>query len=124
MPEKINWTLNVQVVGGPKMAASKTVEVDAYDKIQVTVAVEEVKEVEVQPGTKKGRVQFLLINSDQFGDNDDTLTYQVDDGDPIALDAPQLFVGDGAVGSLGKTPDDPPKILTFSNKLSEAASIE
>ena len=33
MSEKINWTLNVQVVGGPKMSASQTVTVDAYDKI-------------------------------------------------------------------------------------------
>ena len=34
MTEKINWTLNVQVVGGPKILASDTIDVDAYDKIQ------------------------------------------------------------------------------------------
>ena len=27
----INWTLNVQVPGGPKISDSRVVEVDAYD---------------------------------------------------------------------------------------------
>jgi hypothetical protein len=117
MPEKINWTLNVQVVGGPKMAASETVTVDAYDKIQVTVDAGEDKAVEVQPGGDD-RVQFLLINSNQ---SDDKLTYKVGTAtEDIKLDAPQLFIGDGAVGLLGEAPGK----LSFSNGLSEAASIE
>lgn len=34
MPEKITWSLSVQVAGGPRIMDSKTVEVDAYDKIR------------------------------------------------------------------------------------------
>ena len=34
MPEKISWTLNVQVVGGPKVSAADIMEVEAYDKIE------------------------------------------------------------------------------------------
>jgi hypothetical protein len=119
MAENINWTLNVQVVGRPKMAASKTVDVDAYDKIQVTVDAGDLdKVVAVQPGAKKGRVTFLLINSDQFGDNGDKLSYKVDNGGPIALGAPQLFIGDGAVGLLAEAPNEVPKSSSSSNELS------
>ena len=120
MSEKINWTLNVQVVGGPKMSASQTVTVDAYDKIQLTVdAGAQDKEVEVQPGPE-GRVQFLLISSDQFGDD---LTYKVNDatGDAIKLDAQQLLIGDGAVGLLGASP---PETLSFTNHLPQNVNIE
>jgi hypothetical protein len=118
MSEKINWTLNVQVVGGPKISAAQTVTVDAYDKIQVTIGAGAAdEEVDVQPGGA-GRVQFLLISSDQFGDD---LTYKVDPaGNAIELDAPQLLIGDGAVGLFGA----PPTTLGFTNNLAQDANIE
>jgi hypothetical protein len=120
MSEKINWTLNVQVVEGPKTSASDTITVDAYDKIRVTVGVgaSESKVVEVQPGPA-GRVQFLLIKSSQYGD---ALTYKVNNaGNAIKLDAPQLLIGDGAVGLLGASP---PTTLGFTNNLAQDANIE
>ena len=119
MSEKINWTLNVQVVGGPKISAAQTVTVDAYDKIQVTIGAGAAdEEVDVQPGGA-GRVQFLLISSDQFGDD---LTYKVNNaGDDIKLDAQQLLIGDGAVGLLGTSP---PTTLGFTNNLAQDANIE
>jgi len=119
MSEKINWTLNVQVVGGPKMSASQTVTVDAYDKIQVPVDAQDTdKVVEIQPGSV-GRVQFLLISSNQFGDD---LTYKVNNaGDAIKLDAQQLLIGDGAVGLLGASP---PETLSFTNHLPQNVNIE
>lgn len=119
MPEKINLTLNVQVVGGPRISASKTITVDAYDKIEVVIpdgATDE--DIEVQPGGA-GQVQFLLISSDQYGAD---LTYKVNDAtaDPIKLDAQQLLMGDGAVGLLGSAPEK----LLFSNGLGSDASIQ
>jgi len=117
MSEKINWTLNVQVVGGPKNSASSTVIVDAYDKIGVAVAAGDTEEVEIQPGNA-GRVQFLLISSNKF---DDQLTYKVNNaGTDISLDAVQLLVGDGAVGLLPAAP----KSLAFTNDLAEDVDIE
>ena len=117
MSEKISWTLNVQVERGPSVSASQSITVDAYDKIQVTVGTQDSKVVEVQPGDAD-RVQFLLISSDQFGDD---LTYKVDPGgSDIKLDAQQLLVGDGAVGLLGAAP----KTLTFTNNLAQDANIE
>jgi hypothetical protein len=104
MSEKINWTLNVQVVGGPKISASQTLIVDAYDKIDVVIpggdsTTPGTATVEVQPGGS-GQVQFLLITSSLYDAN---LTYSVDGGSAIQLDAPQLLMGNGAIGLLGST---------------------
>lgn len=120
--EKISWTLNVQVVGGPRLSESKTIEVDAYDMIQVTIddGTTTDKEVQIQPGATG--VQFLLIKSDQYGEN---LQYKVSDGttttSAVKLDAPvQLFIGSGAVGLLDKAPVK----LLFTNTLGKAANIQ
>jgi hypothetical protein len=120
MSEKITWSLNVQVAGGPKIVASKTVEVDAYDMIQVSVeAGANGVKVDVQPGDG---VQLLLISSDQYGAD---LTYSVNAAESdatkrIKLDALQLLLGVGAVGLL----KDPPKSLFFYNAMGKAASIQ
>jgi hypothetical protein len=120
MSEKINWTLNVQVVGGPMLSSSDTMIVDAYDKIQVSADVGATdKKVEVQPGGS-GQVQFLLITSDKYGEK---LTYKVNDSAStkiIKLDGPQLLIGKGAVGLL----DPAPSSLFFTNSLDVGASIE
>ena len=112
MTERINWTINVQVVGGPKILASDTINVDAYEKIEVTIEPDaSEKEMQIQLG-ESGQVQFLLIKSDQYGDD---LTYKVNDPtkDAIKLDALQLLIGDGAAGLLEEAPEK----LLFTNKL-------
>lgn len=125
MSEKISWTLNVQVESGPKISESKTITVEAYDKIEVTIkdkATEE--EVWVQPGDK-GQVQFLLIKSDEYGDK---LTYTVNVAATtssisiIKLDALQLFMGDGVAELLDK--NKAPEKLFFTNNLGKDVSIE
>ena len=119
MSEKINWTLNVQVIGGPKLSASNTMTVDAYDKIQVAIEAGETdKKVEVQPGGA-GHVQFLLILSDPY---DELLTYKVNDsgGTAVKLDGPHLLIGKGAVALLSSAPSS----FFFSNGLSKNASVE
>lgn len=124
MAEKIHWALTVQVVGGPKISASKTINhVDAYDKIDVVINAGEEEEVQVQPGDP-GQVQFLLIRSDRYAPPEQEtpgLSYKVNGtGKAIELDALQLLMGDGAVGLLGAGP----KTLVFSNELDQDASIE
>ncbi|MBE9533941.1 MAG: hypothetical protein IMF03_03005 [Proteobacteria bacterium] len=120
MTEKINWTLNVQVVGGPKILASDTIDVDAYDKIDVTIEPDaSEKEVQIQPGDL-GQVQFLLIKSDQYGDG---LTYKVNDASSdaiITLDALQVLIGDGAVGLFKGSPE---KLLFTNNLVSDGDKI-
>jgi hypothetical protein len=114
--ETINWTLNVQVDKGPTIAARNAITVDAYDKIGVEVAAGNTVTLELQPGGA-GKVQFLLINSTVF---DDTVTYAVDGGTAVKLDALHVLVGDGAVGLLGA----PPQTLDVTNGTAQDAKIE
>ena len=121
MPETIKWTLNVNVLEGPRISESNTVSVDAYDKIEVVVSAGvSGEDIQVQPGDA-GQVQFLLISSDQYSDD---LSYSVntaeaDPGNRTKLDSLQLLVGDGAVGLLGQ----PPNTLFFYNQTASDASI-
>jgi len=118
MTESINWSLNAQVSGGPKVMASDTKEIEAYDKIEVTIEAETTdKQVEIQPGGGD-RVQFLLIKSDTYSED---LTYKVNDLTKIIkLDALQVFIGNGAVELL----TEPPEKLVFTNGLATPVSIE
>lgn len=122
MPEKINWTLDVQVTGGPKISASRSLSVEAYDKIEVAIPAATAATtpgtatVQVQPGGV-GQVQFLLITSSVYNAQ---LTYKVnqDTNDPIALDELQLLMGGGAIGLL----DEAPQSLIFSNGIWDTTS--
>ena len=121
MAEQITWLLNVQVAEGPKASASNSLQVEAYDKIDVTVPAKAANPgaatVDVQPGGA-AQVKFLLVTSSVYDAN---LTYKVDGGPSIALDAPLVLLGAGAVGLLGATQ----KQFVFSNAIasSKAAQI-
>jgi hypothetical protein len=111
MPEQISWTFDVQVAKGPKISASRIIKLEAYDKIEVLVPKKEgdtpgSATVEVQPSAA-ALVQFILIGSSQY---DSKLSYKVnqESTDSIELDAPQLFVGNGAIKLLG--PEGPKKL--------------
>ncbi len=127
----INLTLNVQVVGGPKVLISKPKSVEAYDKIEVVVDSDGIeKSVEIQPGATT-QVNFLLIKSSVYSQAEPpdppTLTYKVNDrtsdfpaSDGIELDEPHLYLGRGAVSTLTVAP----KIFKFTNSSGEQAAIE
>lgn len=108
---KINFSYSIQITGGPTMARASTADVDAYDKIELTLdsgAADVV--VDVQPGAAT-QVQLLALSSSLY---DGKVTYKVSDGaadkGPFTLDAPQLFSG-GAIAAIGVAP----KSLKFSN---------
>jgi hypothetical protein len=112
---------NVVVPNGPKFVFNQTLEVDAYDKIDVTVpappdTTASDKKVELQPGGS-GQVQFIAIVSDWFGDD---LTYKINKKTANArtLDQPLLLVGTGAVSLFDNA--SPPTALFFSNTSSGA----
>ena len=112
MPERINWSVKIHVDGGPELSAAGATDVEAYDKLTVTIpAADETAAgsavVQVQPGGAP-QVEFLLVSASEYGD---PLTYTVDSGDPIQLDAPQLLMGSGAVSLLGAAPNT----FSFSN---------
>lgn len=128
MSEKINVTMNIQVVKGPTLSETLEQEVEAYDKIDVTIATAaKDKEVELQPGSASGQVKFLMINLADSDDYGSKVTYTVnvpstDASTPkvTPLDAAQVLVGEGAVKLL----DSAPKSLFFTNALTNDISVQ
>lgn len=112
MAETIDWNLTVTVTGGPKASVSRNLKVDAYDKVGGTVPKKNggtagTVSINVQPSAAGG-VSLLLITSSLYSDK---LTYKVDSGTEIKLDAPQFFTGTGLVGLLGGQQ----KVFDFKN---------
>ena len=117
MSETIVLTISAIVGAGPKLKESRTLAVDAYDKISVDVADTAKLAVELQPGGG-GSIQLLLVKSSVY---DADLTYTVNsDATARALDQPHVLVGTGSVGLFGMEP----KKLTFDNKAGADAQIE
>ena len=124
MSESIVWSLNVQVVAGPQLSASGTIDVEAYGMIEVEVpggdaVTPGILTVDVQP-SGANQVKFLMISSSVYDAN---LTYEVDaSGSPISLDGLQIFRGNGQVGLLGATQNQ----FVFNNQagLASPASIQ
>ena len=114
MPERVNWSYAAQVVGGPTLAASGAVEVEAYLKLTVTVPAGGSLDVEVLPGDG-GSVQLLVINPAAPSED---LTYTVGE-DEMVLDGPHVLIGAGAVGLLAATIGT----LAFANAGAEDVEI-
>lgn len=109
----LNLTLNAQVVGGPQVSASRTKQIEAYDKVDVMINPGDTDvEVDIQPGAAD-QVGFLLIKSNLYSQAaaDQKLTYFVVDGDTkfpaagdgIELNDPHIYIG-GALAVFGLAP--------------------
>jgi hypothetical protein len=118
MSETIVLTINADVASGPKLKESRTLGVDAYDKLSVAVpdGASDL-EVDLQPGGT-GSIQLLVVRSSVYGA---ALKYTVNaDTTDHVLDQPHVLVGTGAVGLYG---GEPTKLL-FDNALGKDAEID
>lgn len=114
MSEYIVLKINIEIPNGPKITLNRTLTVDAYDKIDITVPSDASDQsVELQPGESAGQVKFLLVASDWYGE---ALAYKVnsDTGTSFELDEPHVLIGEGATAML----DPAPTQLFFSNTTS------
>lgn len=114
----INATASFQVPGGPTLALTSTIAVEAYDRIDVTVNPgDSGKQVEIQPGSAS-QIRLLVIKASLYGAK---LSYVVGNGStdstPVILDGPQLFIGKGGVSLFGVDP----KVIKFSNTETDSA---
>jgi hypothetical protein len=98
MPEKLSWTFATRVLGGPTVAGSGEVDVDAYVKLAVTIKKNSSQDVEVFPGAG-GSAQLVVISPAK---PDPKLTYNLG-GTDVPLDGPHILIGSGAVRMLGQT---------------------
>jgi len=112
--ETIEVSVKARVKNGPSIGFSRTLEVDAYDRLQVTVIAGAGATIQLIP-VATSAVQCLFIESSIY---DTSLTYSVNGaGTNIALDSPQNFVGEGAVSALDSVA--PPATLNFTNGLAD-----
>lgn len=118
----ITWTVKAEVANGPSFTKASTINVEAYEKIDVVVA-GGASDMEVTvDGTG---MQLLAIRIDQPSTlpSPSPYSYKVNDAgaDAIKLDQPvQLLVGEGAVGFLGGNPLEK---LFFSNTGADNATV-
>lgn len=125
MPTNVTWKLNLEVQSGPKAQVANTVQVDAYDRIQITVPDTKpspaATTVDIQPGAV-GKVKVLFIQSNRYGDD---LTFQVHDNttDEIALNDALFLAGKGGIELLEGTTAPLDKLL-ITNTTGQPAILE
>jgi hypothetical protein len=118
MPETIVVTVSADVASGPKLKESRTLTVDAYDKISVAVpdGASDL-DVDLQPGGA-GSIQALIVKSNVYGEQ---LKYTVNaDTTDHLLDQPHVLIGTGAVALYGAEPTK----LVFDNAVGSDAQIQ
>ncbi len=115
MAEKINWSYVIQALNGPSISGADSLEVDAYDKIEVTIAKDKDQEVNLVPTP----AMSLLVIKPFINPTapDKYLSYKVGTKD-VNLDGPHLFIGAGAVSLL-----DGATSLTFTNDTGDEAVL-
>lgn len=118
MAETINWTTNVQVVGGPMFTIGGAEDVTAYEVIDVNIAGGGSTDVTI--GASGTNLTFLLAQADMYNV---LLTYTVN---PVAgatvhkFDAPVMLVGPGATGLLAAVVTS----IKFANGMTDAINIK
>jgi hypothetical protein len=120
--EKINYSITVQVVGGPTVPIAGVLEVDAYEKIAVAVpakagAVDGAAEVAVSPGDL-AHTRLLLITASS---KDGSLHFKTSAAGAadVPITGPITLIGGAACSLLGTSPDK----LTFTNTATEEAAV-
>lgn len=119
MPETINWSFSIAAANGPRISGSDTLEVDAYDKVNVALAAGATDiDVEVQPSATAGRVRVLCMASSTY---DSGITFSADAGTTnFTLDGPVVLIGTGAVELLASAP----QTLRFNNSTADDVTVD
>lgn len=98
MAESVTWMYSARALRGPSVGSSGTLDVDAYQKINVTVPTGGVaQQVTIGPGTWADVTAVIISATDLGGVVDVT----PDGGTTFALDGPLVLVGAGPVSLLG-----------------------
>ncbi len=128
MTHTINWSISVQIAGGPKLSLSKPpLLVEEYVVSQVTVptgtAEGDAIRVQIQPTVAGDNLAtFLLVSADAYEDSaHNHLQYKVTDaGSPKILAGPLLLIGVDAVKLLSDEAGE----LFFFNPMDQDAVVD
>ena len=99
MPHAINVRLSVTVSQGPQTATSRTLQLDAYDTLDVTIPADDTAhDVEVQPDDG-AQVRLLVLTASSY---DPALAWEADGSGVVRqLDEPLLLAGASLASLLG-----------------------
>ena len=120
--EKINYSVTIQVAGGPSVPIAGVLQVDAYEKIAATVpakhgGVDGTATVTVSPGDI-AHTRLLVITASS---NDGSLGFKT--SDPGAANVPIT----GPITLIGKTAcslfESDPDTITFTNSAATDATV-
>jgi hypothetical protein len=120
--EKITYAVTVKVVGGPTIPLAGALDVDAYEKLDVTVparagGADGTADVAVAPGNLDA-VRVLIITS-SIEDGKLSFKTSANGAADVPVTGPITLIGGGAVSLLGAKPDH----LTFTNAAPTAAQV-
>ena len=124
MSEEVRWSLSVQAVGGPKIAASGTMAVNVYSKSQVVVpAHDSGTDGSLTVTVNTTGAELLLIVASQYVDAEDAtkiLQYNVNGGTDTDITAPLILLGAEAVKLL----EDPVTSVKFTNPIEAKIDVD
>lgn len=110
MAEKVSWTMQLRIDGGPAISAANQVTVDAYDKASIDLTKGVAKTIQVQPAP--GLAQYLVITASAYSDPKDdkanvSFKFAKIDGTAISskdiqLDDALVVTGQAALASIAQ----------------------
>jgi hypothetical protein len=120
--EKISYSVTVQITGGPSVPIAGVLEVDAYEKIDMTVpakagAVDGKADVTVSPGDLDQTKLMIITASSKDG----SLSFKTSAAGAadVPITGPLTMFGATACSLLGTKPDK----FTFTNTAATAATV-
>ena len=91
----LSLNIGIQVTNGPQINVNRSREIEAFDKVDVSLAGGASATVDLQPGTAD-QIALLLIKSSKY---DKKITFKLKsaaaDSQELTLAEPQAFVNDG-----------------------------
>ena len=95
MATTVKWSMNIAAVGGPQLSPSGTLEVEAYEIINIKVE-KEAENLQVDLNPTGAELAILAITADRY---DEPLTYDTSSGPNPAytLNNPHLMFGEASL---------------------------
>ena len=116
--EKVQYSITVQVAKGPVIQSGGTLEVDAYEKIDIEIAAGATEEATISAGALAD-VRALVIKP-SVEDKTISVKTSAAGAAAIALDGPITLIGAAAASLIGTAPDK----FTFKNTGAAPASVQ
>lgn len=115
MPSIVNWSVEVDVGGGPSVSAASSFLAEAYAVVEITADGGN-SVTEAFQAAPVGELEFIFITATRYADAD--LEFVLG-GETVALDQPQLYSGAGMLSRFAADVSD----ITVNNDLADSVTV-